>query len=95
MHQRNYHYNSENKKTRYIQSLKDHPWKFRSLAPLMTSDGNNFYSTGSWVSSKLIAGKRFKRVFGIETLDLQYLTQAALFSPPKKKKKKIPHMVNL
>ena len=88
MHQRNYHYNSDNKKRRYIQSLKNHPWKFRSLAPLMTSDGNNFYSTGSWVSSKLIAGKRFKRVFGTKTLDLQYLAQDTLFSPPTTQKKK-------
>ena len=61
----------------------------------MTSDGNNFFSIGFWVSSKLIAGKRFKRVFGTETLDLQYLAQNTLFSPPTtKKREKKPPMVN-
>ena len=45
--------------------------RFRSLAPLMTSDGRNFYNTGSWVFSKNITDKRFERVFDTETLNLQ------------------------
>ena len=32
---------------------------------------NNFYNTGSWVSSKNIAGRRRKRVSGTKNLDLQ------------------------
>ena len=44
--------------------------RFKSLAPLMTSDASNFYSTRSWVSSRNIAGRRIKRVLGTKTLDL-------------------------
>ena len=43
---------------------------FKSLAHLMTSDGSNFYSTKSWVSSRNIIGRRFERVLGTKTLDL-------------------------
>ena len=44
--------------------------RFRSLAPLMTSDGRNFYNTGSWVFSKNITDKIFERVLDTETLNL-------------------------
>ena len=37
----------------------------------MTSDNNNLYNTGYWVSSKNNIGRRFERDLGTKTLDLQ------------------------
>ena len=51
--------------------LQDHPWKFRSSAPLMTREGSNFYNTGFWDSSRNNTDRRHERAFWVETLDLQ------------------------
>ena len=51
--------------------LQDHPWRFRSSAPLMTREGSNFYNIGSWDSSRNNTGRRHKRAFGYKTLDVQ------------------------
>ena len=46
--------------------LQDHPWRFRLLAPLMTREGNNFYKTESWDSSRNNTGRRHKRAFWVQ-----------------------------
>ena len=49
-----------------LSTLQDHPWRFRSSAPLMTREGNNFYNTGSWNSSRNNIGRRHKRAFWVQ-----------------------------
>ena len=70
--------------------LQDHPWRFRSSTPLMTSDGSNFYNTGSWVSSRNNTSRRYERVFWIQNprykkrhtfLTLKSLTKTCLGFP--------------
>ena len=46
--------------------LQDHPWRFRSSAPLMTREGNNFYSTRSWDSSRNNTGRGYERAFWVQ-----------------------------
>ena len=46
--------------------LQDHPWRFRSSAPLMAREGSNFYNTRSWDSSRNNTGRRHKRAFWIQ-----------------------------
>ena len=46
--------------------LQDHPSRFRSLAPLMTREGSNFYNIGSWDSSRNNTGRRYERAFWVQ-----------------------------
>ena len=48
--------------------LQDHSWRFRSTAPLMTREGNNFCKTGSWDSLRNNIGRRPERAFVYKTL---------------------------
>ena len=46
--------------------LQDYPWRFRSSAPLMTRECNNFYNTGSWDSSRNNTNRKYERVFWVQ-----------------------------
>ena len=57
--------------------LQDHPWRFRSSAPLMTREGSNFFNTRSWDCSGNNISRRYERAFWVQN---SWYKRGTLFS---------------